>query len=205
METILKKYVVKTWDELTEEEKEVGKEKYCEEISRDWDDICYEDFKYELEDIKERYKNIKFDDILLDYNTQCYWLDKIKGFEYYPEEITIYGENIYLYDVDIKICKTINSITSDDIIIEDYYIDNDKLEKIKATKKYQKWVNKIVEDVNNWINEVNEVCKNYIEDWDDIPDDFVEDYFKNNDIEFEYYINTIKENNEIIEEDEVND
>ena len=42
------------------------------------------------------------------------------------------------------------------------------------------------------VEEINEVCKNYIEGWDDVPDDFVEDYFKNNDIEFTYYVNTIE-------------
>lgn len=198
MKTILKKYVVKTWNELTEEQKEQEKENYCEEISRDWDEVCYEDFKYGLEDIKDRYKNIKFNNVYLDYNSQGYWIDSIDGFDYSPEEITICGENINLYDIDIKICKTINSITSDDIIIEDYYIDDDKLEKIKATKKYQKWINKIVEDVNNWIKEVNEVCNTYMEDYDDVPDDFVEDYFINNEIDFEYYADTV-------EEDEVND
>lgn len=193
MKTILKKYVVKTWDELTEDEKETEKEKYCEEIYKDWDDLCYERFKYDLEDIKERYKNIKFDDILLDYNSHGYWIDSIKGFEYCPEEISIYGEDISLYDIDIKICQTIKNITTDDIIIEDYYIDSEKLEKIKATKKYKKWVNDIVEDVNNWIDEVNEICNNYIKNYNYVPDDFVEDYFKNNYIEFEYYVNTVEE------------
>ena len=192
MKTILKKYIVKTWDELTEEEKEKEKERYCEEISRDWDDLCYENFKNELEEIKERYKNIKFDDIYLDGNSQGWWIDSIKNFEYYPKEISIYGEYISLYDIDIKICKTIKNITTDDIIIEDYYIDSEKLEKIKATKKYAKWVNDIVEDVNKWIDEINEVCINYMNNYNYVPDDFVEDYFKNNDIEFTYYVNTIE-------------
>lgn len=187
MKTILKKYVVKTWDELTKEEKEKKKEEYCEEISSTWDELCYEDFKNELEDIQDRYKNIKFDDVLLDYNSQVgYWIDKIKGFNYQVDNIKIYGELLCLYDIDIKIYKNINNITSDDIIIEDYYIDNNKLEKIKATKKYQKWVNDIVKDVNNWIDEINEVCVNYMNDFDDVPDDFIDNYFISNDIEFEY-------------------
>lgn len=186
MKTILKKYVVKTWDELTEEEKEEQKNYYCEEISIKWDNLCYETFKNELEDIKNRYNNIKFDDVLLDYDSQVgYWIDEIKGFEYCPEEITICGESICLYDIDIKIYKTINNITNDDVIIEDYCIDSDKLEKIKATKKYQKWVNKIVEDVNKWVDEINEVCNTYIEDWDYVPDDFVEEFFTGIDFNYE--------------------
>ena len=190
MKTILRKYIIKTWDELTEDEKEAEKEKYCERISRNWDELCYEDFKNELEDIKDRYKNIEFDDVYLDGNSQDWWIDSIKGFEYCPEEISIYGEDISLYDIDIKICQTIKNITTDDIIIEDYYIDSEKLEKIKTTKKYEKWINDIVEDVNKWIDEINEVCENYIKNYNYVPDDFIEDYFKNNEIDFEYYVDT---------------
>lgn len=194
MKTILKKYIVKTWDELTEDEKEAEKEKYCERISICWDDLCYENFKNEIEEIKERYKNIKFDDVLLDYNSQVgFRIDSIENFNYYAEEISIYGEDISLYDIDIRIYKNINSITSDDIIIEDYYIDSDKLEKIKATKKYQKWVNDIVEDVNKWIDEVNEICNNYIKNYNYVPDDFVEEFFTNRESDFEYYVNTVEE------------
>lgn len=192
MKTILKKYIVKTWEELTEDEKEKEKERYCEKISSDWADLRYEDFKNDLEDIKDRYKNINFDDVYIDYNSQGFWIDCIKNFRYYPKEISIYGENIYLYNIDIKICKTIRNITSDDIIIEDYYIDDNKLEKITATKKYKKWINDIVEDVNKWIDEINKICKNYIDNFNVVPNDFIEDYFINNEIEFEYYTDTIK-------------
>ena len=193
MKTILKKYIVKTWSELSEEEKAKEIERNYEIISIKWDDSCYENFKDELEDIKDRYKNIKFDDVCLDYNSQCYWIDCIKNFRYYPKEISIYGEDISLYDIDIKICKTIKNITTDDIIIEDYYIDSEKLEKIKATKKYEKWVNDIVEDVNKWIDEINEICENYMNNYNDVPEEFVEDYCINNNIEFEYYVDTITE------------
>lgn len=193
MKTILKKYVVKTWDELTEEEKEEQKEKYCEEIYRDWDDLCYENFKNELEEIKERYKNIKFDDIYLDDNSHGWWIDRVKNFNYQTDDIAIYGELISLYDIDLTIHQIINHITEDDVVVEDYYIDDNKLEKIKATKKYKKWVNDIVEDVNKWIDEINEVCIKYMNNYNYnyAPDDFVEDYFINNDIEFKYYVETI--------------
>lgn len=194
MKTILKKYIVKTWDELTEDEKEIEKEKYCEEIYRDWDDLCYENFKNELEEIKERYKNIKFDDIYLDDNSHGWWIDRVKNFNYQVDDIEIYGELISLYDIDLTIHKIINHITEDDVVVEDYYIDDNKLEKIKATKKYKKWVNDIVEDVNKWIDDINEVCIKYMNNYNYnyTPDDFVEDYFKNNDIEFKYYVDTIE-------------
>lgn len=204
MKTILKKYIVKTWDELTEEEKEKEKERYYEEIDREWYDVLYNDFEEDLSDIQGRYKNIKFDDIYLDDNSHGWWIDRVKNFNYQVDDIVIYGELISLYDIDLTIHQIINHITEDDVVVEDYYIDDNKLEKIKATKKYEKWVNDIVEDVNKWIDEINEVCIKYMSNYNYnyAPDDFVEDYFKNNDIEFKYYVDTI-ESNDIIKEDEV--
>lgn len=191
MKTILKKYIVKTWDELTEEEKEKEIERNCEILTNEWNNLCYENFEFELEDIKDSYKNIKFDDVYIDDNSQGWWIDRVKNFNYQVDDIEIYGESISLYDIDLTIHRIINHITEDDVVVEDYYIDSDKLKKIKATKKYQKWVNEIVKDVNKWIDEINEVCINYTRDIYDVPDDFVEDYFINNEIEFEYYVDTI--------------
>ena len=194
MKTNLKKYVVKTWDELNEEEKEKEKERYYEEIDREWYDVLYNDFEEDLSDIQGRYKNIKFDDVYLDDNSHGWWIDRVKNFNYQVDDIVIYGELISLYDIDLTIHTIINHITEDDVVVEDYYIDDNKLEKIKATKKYKKWVNDIVEDVNKWIDEINEVCIKYMNNYNYnyASDDFVEDYFKNNDIEFKYYVDTIE-------------
>lgn len=164
MKTILKKYIVKTWDELTEEEKEKEIERNCEILTNEWNNLCYENFEFELEDIKDSYKNIKFDDVYIDDNSQGWWIDRVKNFNYQVDDIVIYGELISLYDIDLTIHQIINHITEDDDVVEDYYIDSDKLKKIKATKKYQKLVNDIVEDVNKWIDEINEVCISYMND-----------------------------------------
>lgn len=198
MKTIFKKYIVKTWDELTEEEKEKKKDEYYEQLMEDWSDVLYNDFEEELADIQCRYSNIKFKDVYLRDNSQGWWIDEIKDFIYQVEDVKIYGEWISLDDINLKIGTTINFITADDINIYEYNIDDDKLKKIKATKKYKKWADEIVKDVNNWINEINEVCINYINNLYDIPDDFINDYFINNEIDFEYYADTVVE-------DEVND
>lgn len=191
MKTILKKYVVKTWGELTEEEKEKEKENYCVEISNTWYDLCYEDFKYGLEEIKGKYKNIKFENVHIDDNSQGWWVDEVKGFKYCIDSISIYDENISVDDIDLTIRKTIEKINANDVIIDVYYIDSNKLEKIKNTKKYKKWIEKIVQNVNNWVEEINSLLEDYMKDIDCIPDEFVEDYFINNDVEFEFYVDTI--------------
>ena len=189
MKTILKKYVVKTWEELTEDEKEKKKENYCEDISSSGWELCYKDFEYGLEEIKEKYKNIKFENVYIDDNSQCWCVEEVKGFKYCTDSISIYDENISIDDIDLTIRKTIEMITANDVIIDDYYIDSNKLERIKNTKKYQKWVEEIVQDVNNWVEEINNLCKDYMKKVYSIPDEFVEDYFR--DDEFVFYVDTI--------------
>lgn len=189
MKTILKKYVVKTWEELTKDEKEKKKENYCEEISSNWWELCYKGFEYGLEEIKEKYKNIKFENVYIEDGPRCWWVDRVEDFKYCTDSISIYDENISVDDIDLTIRETIEKINASDVIIDDYYIDSNKLERIKNTKKYQKWVEEIVQDVNNWVEEINNLCKDYMKKVYSIPDEFVEDYFR--DDEFDFYVDTI--------------
>jgi hypothetical protein len=92
--------------------------------------------------------------------------------------------------IDFHIRKLIETF---DIDIYDYYIDSDKLEKIKATKKYQKWINDIRNDIEKWVDCVNSLCSDlgdaeykYPYDMDDEDDKFYLDmYFE--DMDFETY------------------
>lgn len=151
--------IKKTWDELTREEKEKEIEKNQELIYQYYQDDLAACYDCDLENIKDEYKNINFDYVYLDSNSQGGWIDSIKNFKYQAEPINIYGEDIEINDIYLHIRKYIEEITADDIDIYEYYIDNEKLEKIKATKKYQKWINNIVKDVNNWIDAVNDAAK----------------------------------------------
>ena len=185
-------YIIKTWDELTTEEKEKEIENNSELIYQNYQDELYEDYQYELSEIKDKYKKNNFDDIYLDSNSQGGWIDSIKNFKYY-DSINIYGETIDICDIDIHMCKYIKEITANDIDIYDYYIDSKKLEKIQATKKYKNWINNIVKDVNNWIDEVNEAAgyliKNeyyYPSNLDDTNDRyFLDNYFCDSEFTYE--------------------
>ena len=42
------------------------------------------------------------------------------------------------------------------------------------------------------------VVHTYVNNCNDVPEEFVENYFINNNIEFEYYVDTIKESEEDI-------
>lgn len=177
----------KKWHELTNDEKEKEIEKHSESIYMDYQDLMYERFKYDIEYMKEKYKNITFDDIYLDSNSQGWWIDRIKNFKYYADDIKIFGETITIDEIGFKIRKTIDDF---EIYLYDYYIDDKKMERIRNTKKFQEWGNKIKADIDNWTNEINEICSELANaeyhtpyDLNDSDDEyFIENYF--NDMEF---------------------
>lgn len=185
-------YTIKTWSELTPEEKEKEIERNHESIYSCYQDDLYYMFKDELENIKERYKNIDFETVYIDSNSQGAWIDSIKNFKCYYN-IDILGETLEINEIDLHIRKYIEEITENDIFLYDYYIDSEKMEKIKNTKKYQKFINEIIKDVNNWIEEINKECKYLIDneyrypyDIND-PDDleFLNNFFENEQFIFE--------------------
>ncbi len=183
-------YIIKNYEELTDKQKEEVVSKNYENISQDFFDNLYHDFQAEIEFIKEKYKDIKFDTIYLDENSQGKWIDSITKFEYLSSDINIFSENISVYDIDIHISKYIKNITEDNIYISDYYIDNEKMEKIKSTKKYKTWINKIINYVNKWIDEVNSLCEAYFDEQDScfcIESDPVISYFENTEFKYSLY------------------
>ena len=185
-------YTIKTWSELTPEEKEKEIERNHESIYSYYQDDLYYMFKDELENIKEKYKNIDFETVYIDSNSQGAWIDSIKNFKCYYN-IDILGETLEINEIDLHIRKYIEEITENDIFLYEYYIDSEKMEKIKNTKKYQKFINEIIKDVNNWIEEINKECKYLIDneyrypyDIND-PDDleFLNNFFENEQFIFE--------------------
>lgn len=156
-----RKYTIKTWDELTTEEKEKEIEKNNEAIYTCYQEDLYEQFKYDIDYIREKYKNISFDDVYLDGCSQGSWIDKIKNFKVYYN-IDILGEQIEVNDIDLHIRKYIEEITENDINLYSYYIDDKKLQKIENTKKYKKFIDEIIKEINNFINDINDACKEII-------------------------------------------
>lgn len=149
-------HTIRTWEELTTEEKEKEIEARQQSIYQLYQEDLYNSFLCDLDYIREKYKNIDFENVYVDSNSQGNWIDSVKGFRYCGDSINVYGEWIEIEDIDLHIRKYIDSY---DININDYYIDSDLLEKIQKTKKYKKWIESIEKDVNNWINDVNEACK----------------------------------------------
>ena len=150
-------HTIKSWQELSREEKEEEIEKHQEGIYEYYQDCNYEDYKCELENLKEDFKDISFEDIYLDSNSQGWWIDRVKDFKLHFDDIEIYNESLYI-DYDMKIRQDINYI---EIYGSSYYgVSDEKWSKITSTKKYQNWINKAQKRVDEWRDRVNEICYN---------------------------------------------
>lgn len=148
-------HTIKSWQELTREEKEQEIEKYQNGIYEYYQDYNYDVYKYELENLREDFKDISFEDIYLDSNSQGWWIDRVKDFKLHFDDIEIYDESLYI-DYDMKIRQDINYI---EIYGSSYYgISDEKWSKITSTKKYQNWIDKAQKRVDEWKNRVNEIC-----------------------------------------------
>lgn len=148
-------HTIRSWDELTREEKEKEIEKRHEQIYECYQEDMYGLYKDELEQLKEDFPHIHFEGIYLDSNSQGWWIDSIKGFHYDVDDLTVFNEIVGLNDVNFKIRKIIEDF---DLDIWTYYIDSKTFDKIEKTKKYQKWYEDIKKDIQNWVNRVNEIC-----------------------------------------------
>lgn len=151
------RHTIKSWQELTREEKEQEIENYRDGIYEYYQDCNYESYKWELENLREEFKDISFTDIYLDSNSQGWWIDRVKDFKLHFDDIEIYDESLYI-DYDMKIRQDINYI---EIYGSSYYgISDEKWSKIMSTKKYQNWIGKAQKRVDEWKNRVNEICYN---------------------------------------------
>lgn len=175
---------VKSWGELTREEQEEEIKKNMEGIYQDYQDQLYYIYRDRLEEIKEKYQNINFEDVYIDSNSQGAWIDEVKNFKVYYT-ININGEEIEVSNINLHIRKYIEEINENDVYIYTYYLSDEELQKIENTKKYKDFISKIVKEVNNCIKEINEAVKEIIEneyytpsDLDNEADkDFLQNYF----------------------------
>lgn len=188
--TTIKTYTKKSWDDLSLDEKKEEIEKNQEQIYSSYQDGLFYIFEDELESTREQFKEILFDNVYVDGNSQGSWIDKIQNLRYNFPDLTIFGHYVHVYDIDLTIRKYIENITADDVDIEigDYgceFTNGNYEDKIKTSKKYVAYVNNIVNEVNEWITWINDACKELInkeyytpsdlEDPDDA--DYLENYF----------------------------
>lgn len=176
-------YIVKEWAELSEAEKEKEIESYEDIIMQEWYDYINDCYECDIEDIKCRYKEkgIEFDDVYIDSNSQCWWIDKIRNLKVY-RSIKIFGEDIEIDDVNIYSRKILEL---DDIYIYDYYIEEAKLKRIENTKKYKDFIASVKKDLEDMLEEINRAAKTYFEDeYNGATKEFIEDIMEQNTYSF---------------------
>lgn len=180
-------HTIRSWEELSREEKEKEIEKRQEQIYECYQEDMYMLYNDELEQLKEDFPHIHFENIYLDSNSQGWCIDSIKDFHYDVDDLIVFNERVGISYVDFKIRKIIKDF---DLYVCDYYIDSKTLSRIVQTKKYQNWYNNIRKDIQNWIDRVNTICSelcnsayNYPSNLDDeVERDFLDNYFS--DMEF---------------------
>lgn len=180
---------IRSWEELTLEEKEHEIERHKEGIYEEYQNYLYENFKCDLDNLRYDFKDIEFEDVCLDSNSQGWWIDRVTKLRYTGKPIEIYGNMIEIEDIDLHIRKYIDK--DFDLYINEYNLTCEDYEKIIATKKYQKWINEIKDYVSQWIDRVNDICKEigskeyyYPYNYNDCEDkEFLDYYFENEEFE----------------------
>lgn len=176
MKKISKTFIVKTWDELTDKEKEIQKRKYQDFICESWGDVLYDDYKYNLDELKKQLKYIDFDFVYVNENSQGFWIDSIKNLT-----CTIYGKNKNIYNINVHIAKYINEISLVEVDNGEYYY----LDELKQKPGYKQLAKKLENDFEIFKNGVNEIVETYFDQLYYITDDFIDQYFEDMEFEFE--------------------
>ena len=171
MREITKKFIVKSWDELTQEEKEKQINKYQEIIWEDNERGCYDDFLWRISDLKSRLKYITFDDLYIDENSQGYWIEKVNKFNIYIEL-----DGNVIDDIDFRIRKYIDDIQT-------IRINNEwwRIEEVAECNI----VNELKNEFELFKNEINDAVKEYFNRIWDIDEDFINFWFEGMEFEFE--------------------
>lgn len=162
MREITKKFIVKDWKELTEEEKNAEITKYQETLNDFWGDFCYDNFKYNIEELKSRLKYITFDEVYVDENSQGYWIESIHNFN-----INIDIDDNIIDDIEFGRCKLIGNIkyfrlNNEWVTLEDV-TECDIVNELKIEFETFKFgINKIVYD---YFDEIYNMDKNFINEF----------------------------------------
>ena len=177
MKTITKKFIVKSWDELTDKEKEWEKKKNSDHIWEFWGECCFECYKEDIQEVKRQLKYISFDNVYINENSQGWW---IEGFKNLTCNINNQTKNIYDIELDFgQLVDRISYVEIDDGQWVDFYI-------LKELKGYKILYKKLLEDFEVFQNGINEAIKTYYNDIYEIPNEFVESFFEGVEFEFEY-------------------
>lgn len=217
MKIITKKYIVKTWDELTEEEKKEKINKNWEDIAIEWDNREWGIAVNRINNLKNELKIIGFNGEVFDTfyfadNSQGWWIDKIITKKIYANCDTFdFNEVDFEFGRCNQSLKNIEDIDTNCIgcycyfnafqtdFENDYYTYNDlelmanfknSNDELEYKEFNQAW-NEFKKEYNYFVSEFNSIVQDYFDYRYDISDDFIEEYFDGAEFEF---LSEVKEN-----------
>lgn len=210
MKVINKKYIVKTWDELTEEEKQEKIRNNWEDLVIEWDNGLWNVTISCLNDLLSELKIIDFEGDVLDTfsfddNSQGWWFERIK-----TKNIKAFCDMFAFNEVDFDLGRRSQSLLKMEDIentfvgcycyfnqfqtdFENGYYNYSDLEIISNTKnkngdlEYKEfnhaW-NEFKKEYNHFVEQFNKIINAYFDDRYDMDEYFIDNYFE--DMEFEF-------------------
>lgn len=210
MKILNKKYIIKTWQELTEKEKEKAIQENSEQLYCDYDNSEWEATKCCLNDLISNLKMIHFKDndilkaIFLDENSQGWWIDRIVEKHIFATCDTFDFSDIefeVFYGQELKKIEDLKNITGCYCYFNQFqtdfesdYYTFEELEKMANTKTqngngfmfeefYNAW-NEFKKEYNYFVEQFNLIINEYFNNRYNLPQDYIDFFFE--DMEFEF-------------------
>lgn len=211
MKILNKKYIIKTWQELTEKEKEKAIQENSEQLYCDYDDSEWQDVECCLNDLISNLKIIHFknNDILktisFDENSQGWWIDRVQEkniratcdvFDFEDIELILKWGRLHTFENDSNnnLCGCYCYFNQFKVDFENGYYTFEELEQMANTKTqngngfmfeefYTFW-NEFKKEYNYFVTQFNLITKDYFDNRYNISQDFIECFFENMEFEF---------------------
>lgn len=216
MKVINKKYIVKTWGELTEEEKQEKIHHNWEDLVMEWDNGLWDDTTNCLNDLLSELKIIDFvgdvlDTFSFDDNSQGWWIKRIK-----TKNINAFCDTFVFNEVDFDFGRRNQSLLKMEDIentfvgcycyfnqfqtdFESGYYNYSDLEIMSNAKnkngdlEYKEfnhaW-NEFKKEYNYFVEQFNKLINTYFDDRYDMDEYFIDNYFE--DMEFEFFSEVVE-------------
>ena len=219
MKVINKKYIVKTWDELTEEEKQEKIHSNWENLVIEWDNGLWDETVNCLNDLLSELKIIRFKGGILDTfsfgdNSHGWWIERIK-----TKNINAFCDTFDFSEVDFDFGRRNQSLLKTGDIkrafvfcycrfnhfqtdfINGWYNLSDlkRLSNVKNKNgdlKYKEfnyaW-NEFKKEYNYFVEQFNKIINGYFDNRYNMDEEFIDNYFE--DMEFEFLEEVVENEN----------
>lgn len=167
MKTITKKFFVKTWDELTENEKQKQIDKHAEYIYSVRQDIATQDYAQAIADLKKGIKYFTFDEIIFNCGASYCFFENLKGLD-------------IEYDNGRDVVSDVYAVANGgELLLDELHINNKwvSVHELNKKKEYAQIALEIFPEWQKLSAGVSKIAKKYISDCDDLSPEFIAGLF----------------------------